>query len=35
MRVAQKINSTDLIREVMDSCKDKVILKQMAFMLGR
>jgi 26S proteasome regulatory subunit N1 len=35
MRVAQKLNSTELIKEIMDTCKDKVTLKQIAFMLGR
>jgi 26S proteasome regulatory subunit N1 len=35
LRVAQKINSMDMIREVMDTCEDKVTKKQMAFMLGR
>lgn len=35
LRVAQKINSMDLINEVMSICTDPVTLKQMAFMLGR
>ena len=33
--MAQKINSTELIQEAMSSCKDRVVKKQMAFMLGR
>jgi 26S proteasome regulatory subunit N1 len=35
LRVAQKINSIDLIKEVMETCTDQVTKKQMAFMLGR
>ena len=35
MRVAQKMNSKEKIEELMNICKDKAILKQMAFMLGR
>lgn len=35
LRVAQKMNNMDLINEVMDICKDPLIKKQMAFMLGR
>lgn len=35
LRVAQKINSMELITELMTECKDKVVLKQMAYMLGR
>lgn len=35
LRVAQKINSMDLIKDAMESCTDEVTLKQMAFMLGR
>lgn len=35
LRVAQKMNNLDLIKEVMDECKDPITLKQMAFMLGR
>jgi 26S proteasome regulatory subunit N1 len=35
LRVAQKINSMELINQVMSTCTDKVTQKQMAFMLGR
>lgn len=35
LRVAQKMNDNDLISELMDECKDPIILKQMAYMLGR
>lgn len=35
LRVAQKMNDTELIADCMDSCKDRLTLKQMAFMLGR
>ena len=35
LRVAQKINSPDLIKDAMDSCTDPVTKKQLAFMLGR
>lgn len=35
LRVAQKINDMNLIKEVMETCQDPVTLKQMAFMLGR
>lgn len=35
LRVAQKMNNMDLIKEIMDNCKDATLLKQMAFMLGR
>jgi len=35
LRVAQKVNDINLIKEVMDTCKDKVTLSQLAFMLGR
>jgi 26S proteasome regulatory subunit N1 len=35
LRVAQKINDINLIKEVMETCQDPVTLKQMAFMLGR
>jgi 26S proteasome regulatory subunit N1 len=29
------MNSMDLITELMSDCKDKVVLQQMAYMLGR
>jgi 26S proteasome regulatory subunit N1 len=35
LRVAQKMNDMDLIKEVMGLCQDRVTLSQMAFMLGR
>lgn len=35
LRVAQKMNDMDLIKELMTSCTDRLILKQMAFMLAR
>ena len=35
LRVAQKINNMELIKEVMETCKDPITLKQMAFSLGR
>ncbi len=35
LRVAQKINDMNMIKEVMTVCKDKNTLNQMAFMLGR
>lgn len=35
LRVAQKLNSPELVAEAMSSCKDATTLKQMAFMLGR
>lgn len=35
LRVAQKMNNMDLIKEVMTICEDPLIKKQMAFMLGR
>jgi 26S proteasome regulatory subunit N1 len=35
LRVAQKVNDMAMIKEVMGTCKDKVTLNQMAFMLGR
>jgi 26S proteasome regulatory subunit N1 len=35
LRVAQKMNNLDLVKEVMEECKDSVTKKQMAFMLGR
>ena len=35
LRVAQKLNSMELISELMTDCKDKVVLQQMAYMLGR
>lgn len=35
LRVAQKMNNMDLINEIMGECKDPMVLKQMAFMLGR
>lgn len=35
LRVAQRVNDMSLIQEVMSTCKDKVTLSQMAFMLGR
>lgn len=35
MRVAQKMNDMTLINEIMTDCKDRLTLKQMAFMLGR
>lgn len=35
LRVAQKINDMNLVKEVMSTCQDKTTLNQMAFMLGR
>lgn len=35
LRVAQKMNNMTLIQQVMTECKDPLVLKQMAFMLGR
>lgn len=35
LRVAQKLNDMELITELMTQCKDRVTLKQMAFMLAR
>ena len=35
LRVAQKMNDITLITELMTECKDRVTLKQMAFMLAR
>lgn len=35
MRVAQKMNNTELIAELMEECTDAVTLKQLAFMLAR
>ena len=35
LRVAQKINDINLIKEVMDTCQDRVTLCQLGFMLGR
>jgi 26S proteasome regulatory subunit N1 len=35
LRVAQKMNNMDLITEIMTTCEDPLIKKQMAFMLGR
>lgn len=35
MMVAQKINDPDLISQCMETCKDPITQKQMAFMLGR
>ena len=35
LQVAQKMNDLDLIKEIMEACKDPIELKQMAFMLGR
>lgn len=35
LRVAQKMNNMDLINDVMSSCDDMLVKKQMAFMLGR
>ena len=35
LRVAQRVNNMDMIKEVMTTCTDKVTLNQMAFMLGR
>lgn len=35
LRVAQKMNDMELIEEVMKECKDPILLKQMAYMLGR
>jgi 26S proteasome regulatory subunit N1 len=35
LRVAQKINDNNLIKEVMETCTDKVTLYQLSFMLGR
>ena len=29
------MNDMELIKEIMEACKDPVVLKQMAFMLGR
>lgn len=35
LRVAQKMNDMELIKECMESCKDPITIKQMAYMLGR
>ena len=35
LRVAQKLNDMDFIKDCMNSCKDRMTLKQMAFMLAR
>lgn len=35
LRVAQKMNNPDLIKEVMEACDNNLTKKQMAFMLGR
>jgi len=35
LRVAQKMNDLELIEEIMKECKDPLVLKQMAYMLGR
>ena len=35
LRVAQKVNDPNMIKEAMETCADPVTLKQMAFMLGR
>lgn len=35
LRVAQKMNNMDLIKNVMEKCPDPITKKQMAFMLGR
>lgn len=35
LRVAQKMNNIDLIKEIMEACQDPITKKQMAFMLGR
>lgn len=35
LRVAQKVNDPNMIKEAMEACADPVTLKQMAFMLGR
>ena len=35
MRVAQKMNNTELIGEIMSECTDPVTLKQLAFLLAR
>jgi len=35
LRVAQKINDMNLVREVMETCKDRATLNQLGFMLGR
>lgn len=35
LRVAQKMNDMELIEEVMKECQDPLLLKQMAYMLGR
>ena len=35
LRVAQKMNNMDLIKAVMEECRDPIVKKQMAFMLGR
>lgn len=35
LRVAQKMNDMDLIKALMTECKDRLTLKQMAFMLAR
>lgn len=33
--IAQKMNEDDMIKEVMQSCKDRVVMKQLCLMLGR
>jgi 26S proteasome regulatory subunit N1 len=35
LRVAQKMNNFELIKEIMEACDDPNTKKQMAFMLGR
>ena len=35
LRVAQKMNNMTSIQQIMGECKDPLVLKQMAFMLGR
>lgn len=35
LRVAQRVNDLDLIKECFDKCEDKVTLYQMSFMCGR
>mmetsp|Transcript_18748 Transcript_18748/g.28789 ORF Transcript_18748/g.28789 Transcript_18748/m.28789 type:complete len:292 (-) Transcript_18748:1792-2667(-) len=35
LRVAQRMNNMAQVSEIMEECKDPVVLKQMAFMLGR
>lgn len=35
LRVAQKMNDMELIKDCMESCKDPITIKQMAYMLGR